>query len=196
MRRAVTWPVEIWLFIAHVKRSEVSELINMADLDDKPEPSRHLMWPFSLVRGWVNRLLEISFNSIGRCVRELVVLQAKFSMFHSNFWCVIGVSVEVWMRIFYTGSLRVKLIFGMSRDAKMTLVHNEPIWNALHSNLHTSSNQAPRTYRAWKVMFAKQPTPNQNFGWVKGYLKYHAEMMEIAWQYTPFGDRGWKDEFS
>ena len=45
-------------------------------------------------------------------------------------------------------------------------------------------------------MFAKQPTPNQNFGWVKGYLKYHAEMMEIAWQYTPFGDRGWKDEFS
>ena len=41
----------------------------------------------------------------------------------------------------------------------MSLVPNEPIWNVLRSNLHIDSKHAPKTYRTWKVMHAKQPTP-------------------------------------
>ena len=38
----------------------------------------------------------------------------------------------------------------------------------LCSNLHTNSKHAPKTYRTWKVLYPKQPTPNQSFDWYKG----------------------------
>ena len=38
---------------------------------------------------------------------------------------------------------------------------NDPIQNALCSNLHTTSKDAPKTYQKWKVLYSKQPTPNQ-----------------------------------
>ena len=50
--------------------------------------------------------------------------------------------------------------FGTSWHAKMTL--NDLTWKLMSSNLHTNSKHVLKTYQTWKVLYAKQPTPNQN----------------------------------
>jgi hypothetical protein len=50
--------------------------------------------------------------------------------------------------------------FSTPWDAKMSSTLNELILNALHSHLHTTtSKHAPKTYRTWKVLYVKEPTP-------------------------------------
>ena len=44
----------------------------------------------------------------------------------------------------------------------------EPPWNISFSNLHTTFEHALKTYRTWKVWYAKQPTPDQKSCWVRG----------------------------
>ena len=40
----------------------------------------------------------------------------------------------------------------------MNSITNEPIKNVICSNLHTNSKDAPKAYRTWKILYAKQPT--------------------------------------
>jgi hypothetical protein len=43
----------------------------------------------------------------------------------------------------------------------MSLELDEVVQIVLHSNSCTDSKHAPKTYHKWKVLYAKQPTPNQ-----------------------------------
>ena len=49
--------------------------------------------------------------------------------------------------------------FGISRGIKMSLAINEPIYKVLRSILHIELKHVLKTYRTWKVLYAKQPTP-------------------------------------
>ena len=83
--------------------------------------------------------------------------------------CKFG-KILAWQRIFHFSSLRVKLILAcqeMLNELKWTL--NELKWKILSSNPHY-----PQAYTAnfqtWKVLYAKQPTPQQKSCQVRGYL--------------------------
>ena len=52
--------------------------------------------------------------------------------------------------------------FSTSGHTKMSSTLDEAIKNVLRSNLHTTSKHAPKTCRSWKILFAKQPTPDEN----------------------------------
>ena len=41
-------------------------------------------------------------------------------------------------------------------------------YSGFRSNLHKDSKHAPKTYQKWKVLYAKQTTPNKNSSWIKG----------------------------
>ena len=58
--------------------------------------------------------------------------------------------------------------FSTSWHAKMRLALHELLKEVLCSNLQTDQKHAPKTYRTWKVLDGKQPTPDQNSGWFKG----------------------------
>ena len=76
----------------------------------------------------------------------------------SHLWCMFGGTVWMEWRATCSGCCGP---LGTSWPAKMSLMLNELISNVLCSNLHTNSENAPKTYRTWKVLHAKQPTPNQ-----------------------------------
>jgi hypothetical protein len=84
---------------------------------------------------------------------ELVVL-------HTNLFIFDKFSMHAWSRceglnkkLFYIGSCKGQTHFGMLGGAKMNSPPNEPIKSVLHSNLHTNSKDAPKTYRTWKVLY-------------------------------------------
>ena len=78
--------------------------------------------------------------NLSRVLQELVVFHTMLSLF--NKWSVLR---QVWP--------------SMNRYT-----------NVLCSNLHTLSRHAPKTYQTWKILHAKQPTPNQRSTWIKGPL--------------------------
>ena len=92
---------------------------------------------------------------------ELVVLHTKLSMtdkfsvhaWSSNDDCSISV---------HLGSNSFQHLL----TCQMSLVLNEVIWIILHSNSTQNSKHAPKTYVTWRVVYAKQPTPNQNSSWI------------------------------
>ena len=64
-------------------------------------------------------------------------------------------------RTFYINSLWVIPLFGMSRGAKMSLALNEPKEvEAPHSDLNTTSEDAPQVERNLLIFNAKQPMEN------------------------------------
>ena len=50
-----------------------------------------------------------------------------------------------------------------SWDGKMSLTHNDLIENVPRSNLPTTSKHAPKNLPNWKILYAKQPTPDKKF---------------------------------
>ena len=95
--------------------------------------------------------------------RELmVVLGCKLFMFskfsvHAWSWCV-----EVWTKNICIGSLG-----HCSWHVEMSATLNKLIWEVLCSSLHNDSKHVPKTYQTWRLLCAKQQTPDQNFGWIK-----------------------------
>jgi hypothetical protein len=53
---------------------------------------------------------------------------------------------------------------------KMNLILNEAIQNIIDSNLHKRVQIALQTYWLWKVLYTKQPTPNQKSCWIRGWV--------------------------
>lgn len=74
----------------------------------------------------------------------------------------------------YFSSSRAKLITPCLRKLacqnESDLSNGLKNWKICHSNLHTTSKRAPRTYKAWRVLCAKQPTPDRKSCSVRGYL--------------------------
>ena len=64
--------------------------------------------------------------------------------------------------------------------ANMGLALNEPIWKVLCSDLHIVSQHVPETDRAWKNLYAKQPSPDQNSWWINRQLHYSR-----SWSHRP-----------
>ena len=69
------------------------------------------------------------------------------------------------------GSLRAKFNF------EHFLACQKRVWpstkwyrNCSCPKLHTPSKHAPISYQIWKVLYAKQPTPNRKSHWVKGWI--------------------------
>ena len=105
--------------------------------------------------------LELSFNSYGspppraecgwgfneKFGEELVVVHATFPCLVS-LRCMLGVNVEVFMK-----SILHWFVERQTWHAKMP-------WKPC-SNLHVDSNHALKPYPTWWVLYAKQPTPNQ-----------------------------------
>jgi hypothetical protein len=103
-----------------------------------------------------NRVV-LYFNwSVGR---ELVVLHTIFFPCSVTFWCMVGLSVKVWMK-----NLLYWFIGGQTH---FTTSWHEPMEKVLCSNLHTGSKHAQETYPTWKTWYANQPTPDQNSSWFK-----------------------------
>ena len=81
--------------------------------------------------------------------------------------CVLGGSV--WIRMKSSNLFRFiegPHHFSTSWHAKMSLTLDDPIENFLCSD--STSKHAPKTYRTWKVLYAKQPTPDKKCLWSEG----------------------------
>ena len=90
---------------------------------------------------WVLECLSESFfNSMGSLCRELAL--------YDSHW------------LFCT-EYQIFLQFMTTWHAKMCWTLNEPILNVLCSNLHSTSKHALQSYQTWKVLYFKQPTPDQ-----------------------------------
>ena len=56
----------------------------------------------------------------------------------------------------------IRVILQVNVTFSWELVHfNSPL-NVLHTMLHTTSKHALKTYRPWKMLYAKQPTPDKS----------------------------------
>ena len=80
---------------------------------------------------------------------------------------MVGGSIEIWMK-------RKSNLFCFSEDRPNSFEHllaseSEFEPNVLHSSLLTTSKNAPKPYRTWKVLHAKQQPANQKSRWVKSY---------------------------
>ena len=116
--------------------------------------------------------LELSLDFMGRFVgswsptfRWVVLHTISLNSFHLR--CILGGSAWIWMK----SSNLFRFIegpnhFSTSWHAKMSLTLDEPIENVLCSN--STSKHAPKTYRTWKVLYAKQPTPDKKSLWSEG----------------------------
>ena len=95
-----------------------------------------------------------------------------FISFHL-WWCMLEVGVEFEWRAgnYFVRLIEAKLIIiGSFWHTKMSLFLSMNCYRILSSNLHTTatSKNAPKTYRTWEVLYAKQRTPDQKSCWVRG----------------------------
>ena len=74
--------------------------------------------------------------------RSLVVCWVKV-------WCMLGVGVEVWTKNIMYRFIGGVVVLGMSKCYNSTLPPEDVL----------------KTYWTWRVLYAEQPTPNQNFSW-------------------------------
>jgi hypothetical protein len=94
--------------------------------------------------------IELSYISTGLLVRSWLLWIQRFP-----FAISFGACLELVWRF------ERRAIYIISLRATMSLELDEVVQNVLHSNSCTDSKHAPKTYHKWKVMYAKQPTPNQ-----------------------------------
>jgi hypothetical protein len=57
---------------------------------------------------------------------------------------------------------------GRLEGVEMNLASNEPMYDVVRSNLHTDTEDAPKSYQTLKVLYAKQPTTDRTSGRIKG----------------------------
>ena len=122
---------------------------------------RHWLYPWTrwdfFIRSWPLQLSLVVLHTITEILFPLVV--------HGTFSeIVIGIERKSNLIWFTKGQTQ----FSTSWHAKMSLNINEPIENVLCSNLHTTSNYAPKTYRTWKVLYATKQLPTRKSCWVRG----------------------------
>ena len=138
---------------------------------------------FSWLRlGGIARLLTAELYYNGYCFFwELVpmifhwLICIQNQQFSKIVWCMLGGSVWIWMKSNLFRFIEGQTTYSTSWHAKMSLTLNGPIKNVLLSNLHTTSNHEPKTYWTWKVLYAKQPTPDQNSCWWFWFLRWTLE---------------------
>jgi len=92
---------------------------------------------------------------------SLVALHT-ISIFSFHLWCMLRGIVWIWMksnlfRSLGPNSFSVPLVCQNEFDSPCR------VENGFCSNVHTTSKQALETCQAWKLLLAKQPTPDQKW---------------------------------
>ena len=109
----------------------------------------HMKWDLRQVIEFSSNSTWLLVESWLFCIQDLLC--------SVNFWCMLGGSVEVWMKNILYWSIKGQVHFGMPRVAKIYLDLNELKLVAFHSNSNTTSKNAPQVERNyWFCMQSKQ----------------------------------------
>ena len=136
---------------------------------------QNYQWPQLLIKSSI----ELQDNSNDQCMLEQCrqsislkpwLFRIEIQSFLST--CAACLVVEFEWRATYFSSLRVKLMLAPLGMLKRVWLLMNPYRMLI---LQTStwlppSMQAPKTYWRWKVLYAKQPTPDQKSCWLKGWF--------------------------
>ena len=110
--------------------------------------------------------VELSFHSMSLSIRSWSPMFSYWLLcIHYQFFPLV-VHLEAvfkfeWRATSWGSLSEIKLILACQEVLKRVWhsVNRKEV--ALHLNLHTTFKHAPKTYWTWKVLYAKQPTPNE-----------------------------------
>ena len=69
-----------------------------------------------------------------------------------HLWCMLGGSIWIWIKSNLFWFIEDQTQFSTYWHAKLNLTLNEPLFNVLCPNHHTTSKHAPLTHLPWKVL--------------------------------------------
>lgn len=127
----------------------------------------------------VFQIVEISFNSTGVLIGSWLFC-IRFFSYLVSFWCMLRVGVEVWAKNVLYRSIEGQTHFVMPR-VKWVWPPTYQYRTFFAQNLHINSKHALKTYRIWKDLYAKQPTPTKKSGDLVFSTQILCLMMEHSW---------------